>query len=209
MKDYKAYSKVLIGLLVFFALMATLVVFGLTTDLDHDFGQAFLLKSPGAFKIVKAFTSLFNPLMATGIGIVITLIFFACKKFWQGALVGLSLGIGALVNFLAKILIRMERPAYKLIDESGFSFPSGHSNAAAAISVALMLVVENSKIDARTKRILKFLLGLFMFPMAMSRIMVGVHFLSDILGGLSLGASSALAIYTSIYKFKNRNQAKS
>ena len=209
MKDYKAYSKVLIGLLVFFALMATLVVFGLTTDLDHDFGQAFLLKSPGAFKIVKAFTSLFNPLMATGIGIVITLIFFACKKFWQGALVGLSLGIGALVNFLAKILIRMERPAYKLIDESGFSFPSGHSNAAAAISVALMLVVENSKIDARTKRILKFLLGLFMFAMAMSRIMVGVHFLSDILGGLSLGASSALAIYTSIYKFKNRNQAKS
>ena len=209
MKDYKAYSKVLIGLLVFFAFMATLVVFGLTTDLDHDFGQAFLLKSPGAFKIVKAFTSLFNPLMATGIGIVITLIFFACKKFWQGALVGLSLGIGALVNFLAKILIRMERPAYKLIDEPGFSFPSGHSNAAAAISVALMLVVENSKIDARTKRILKFLLGLFMFAMAMSRIMVGVHFLSDILGGLSLGAASALAIYTSIYKFKNRNQAKS
>ena len=208
MKDYKAYSKVLIGLLVFFALMATLVVFGLTNDLDHDFGQAFLLKSPGAFKIVKAFTSLFNPLMATGIGIVITLIFFACKKFWQGALVGLSLGIGALVNFLAKILIRMERPAYKLIDEPGFSFPSGHSNAAAAISVALMLVVENSKIDARTKRILKFLLGLFMFAMAMSRIMVGVHFLSDILGGISLGAASALAIYTSIYKFKNRVQAK-
>ncbi|MFR1324241.1 MAG: phosphatase PAP2 family protein [Ezakiella massiliensis] len=209
MKDYKAYSKVLIGLLVFFALMATLVVFGLTNDLDHDFGQAFLLKSPGAFKIVKAFTSLFNPLMATGIGIVITLIFFACKKFWQGALVGLSLGIGALVNFLAKILIRMERPAYKLIDEAGFSFPSGHSNAAAAISVALMLVVENSKIDARTKRILKFLLGLFMFAMAMSRIMVGVHFLSDILAGLSLGAASALAIYMGIYKFKNRTQAKS
>lgn len=209
MKDYKAYSKVLIGLLVFFALMATLVVFGLTTDLDHDFGQAFLLKSPGAFKIIKAFTSLFNPLMATGIGIVITLIFFACKKFWQGALVGLSLGIGALVNFLAKILIRMERPAYKLIEESGFSFPSGHSNAAAAISVALMLVVENSNMEAKIKRILKFLLGLFMFAMAMSRIMVGVHFLSDILGGLSLGASSALAIYTSIYKFKNRNQAKS
>lgn len=209
MKNYKAYSKVLIGLLVFFALMATLVAFGLTTDLDYEFGQAFLLKSPGAFKIVKAFTSLFNPLMATGIGIVITLIFFACKKFWQGALVGLSLGIGALVNFLAKILIRMERPAYKLIDEPGFSFPSGHSNAAAAISVALMLVVENSKMDARTKRILKFLLGFFMFAMAMSRIMVGVHFLSDILGGLSLGAASALAIYTSIYKFKNRNQAKS
>lgn len=209
MKNYKAYSKVLIGLLVFFALMATLVVFGLTNDLDHDFGQAFLLKSPGAFKIVKAFTSLFNPLMATGIGIVITLIFFACKKFWQGALVGLSLGIGALVNFLAKILIRMERPAYKLIDEAGFSFPSGHSNAAAAISVALMLVVENSKIDARTKRILKFLLGLFMFAMAMSRIMVGVHFLSDILAGLSLGAASALAIYMGIYKFKNRAQAKS
>ena len=209
MKNYKAYSKVLIGLLVFFALMATLVVFGLTNDLDHDFGQAFLLKSPGAFKIVKAFTSLFNPLMATGIGIVITLIFFACKKFWQGALVGLSLGIGALVNFLAKILIRMERPAYKLIDEAGFSFPSGHSNAAAAISVALMLVVENSKIDAMTKRILKFLLGLFMFAMAMSRIMVGVHFLSDILAGLSLGAASALAIYMGIYKFKNRAQAKS
>ena len=114
------------------------------------------------------------------------------------------MGIGAAVNFLFKNLIRMERPAYKLIDESGFSFPSGHSNAAAAISVALMLVVENSKMDARTKRILKFLLGLFMFAMAMSRIMVGVHFLSDILAGLSLGAVSALAIYMGIYKFNNR-----
>lgn len=204
MKNYKAYTKVLVGLLIFFSLMSILVVFGLTTDLDHDFGKAFLVKSPGAFKIVRAFTSIFNPLYATGIGIVITLIFFACKKFWQGALVGLSLGIGAAVNFLAKILIRIERPAYKLIEESGFSFPSGHSNAAAAISVALMLVVENSKMDARTKRILKFLLAIFMFAMAMSRIMVGVHFLSDILGGLSLGASSALTVYMGIYKFKNR-----
>ena len=209
MKDYKAYLKVLIGLLIFFSLMSILVVFNLTADLDHDFGQAFLVKSPEVFKRVRAFTSLFNPLMATGIGIVLTLIFFACKKFWQGAFVGLSLGVGALVNFLTKILIRMERPAYKLIDETGFSFPSGHSNAAAAISVALMLVVENSKMDARTKRILKFLLAIFMFAMAMSRIMVGVHFLSDILGGLSLGAASALALYICIYKFKNRAQAKS
>lgn len=204
MKNYKAYTKVLVGLLIFFSLMSILVVFGLTTDLDHDFGKAFLVKSPGAFKIVRAFTSIFNPLYATGIGIVITLIFFACKKFWQGALVGLSLGIGAAVNFLAKILIRIERPAYKLIEESGFSFPSGHSNAAAAISVALMLVVENSNMEAKTKRILKFLLAIFMFAMAISRIMVGVHFLSDILGGLSLGASSALTVYMGIYKFKNR-----
>lgn len=209
MKNYKAYTKVLVGLLIFFSLMSILVVFGLTTDLDHDFGKAFLVKNPGAFKIVRAFTSIFNPLYATGIGIVITLIFFACKKFWQGALVGLSLGIGAAVNFLFKNLIRMERPAYKLIDESGFSFPSGHSNAAAAISVALMLVVENSNMKAKTKRILKFLLAIFMFAMAMSRIMVGVHFLSDILGGLSLGASSALTVYMGIYKFKNRTQAKS
>lgn len=204
MKNYKAYTKVLVGFLIFFSLMSILVVFGLTTDLDHDFGKGFLVKSPGAFKIVRAFTSIFNPLYATGIGIVITLIFFACKKFWQGALVGLSLGIGALVNFLAKILIRIERPAYKLIEESGFSFPSGHSNAAAAISVALMLVVENSNMEAKTKRILKFLLAIFMFAMAISRIMVGVHFLSDILGGLSLGASSALTVYMGIYKFKNR-----
>lgn len=209
MKDYKSYTKVLIGLLVFFAIMATLVAFGLTTDLDYEFGQAFLVKSLGSFKVVRAFTSLFNPLMATGIGIALTLIFFAYKKFWQGALVGLSLGIGALVNFLFKNLIRIERPAYKLIEESGFSFPSGHSNAAAAISVALMVVVENSKMDPRTKRVLKFLLAIFMFAMAMSRIMVGVHFLSDILGGLSLGAVSALAIYMGIYKFKNRAQAKS
>ena len=209
MKDYKAYTRVLVGLLIFFALMSILVVFDLTADLDHDFGQAFLLKSPRAFKIVKAFTSLFNPLMATGIGIALALIFFAYKKFWQGGLVGLSLGIGAAVNFLFKNLIRMERPAYKLIDEAGFSFPSGHSNAAAAISVAIMLVVENSNMGAKTKRILKFLLGLFMFAMAMSRIMVGVHFLSDILGGLSLGAASVLALYIYIYKFKNRTQAKS
>ena len=208
MKDYKSYTKVLIGLLVFFAIMSTLVAFGLTTDLDYEFGQAFLVKSPGSFNIVRAFTSIFNPLFATGIGIAITLIFFACKKFWQGALVGLSLGIGALVNFLFKNLIRIERPAYKLIEESGFSFPSGHSNAAAAISLALMLVVENSNMKARTKRLLKFFLGLFMFAMAMSRIMVGVHFLSDILGGLSLGAVSALAIYMGIYKFKNKGHLK-
>ena len=208
MKDYKSYTKVLIGLLVFFAIMATLVVFGLTTDLDYEFGQAFLVKSLGSFKVVRAFTSLFNPLMATGIGIAIALLFFAYKKFWQGALVGLSLGVGALVNFLFKNLIRIERPAYKLIEESGFSFPSGHSNAAAAISLALMLVVENSNMEARTKGILKFLLGLFMFAMAMSRIMVGVHFLSDILGGLSLGAVSALAIYMCIYKFKNKGHLK-
>jgi undecaprenyl-diphosphatase len=79
----------------------------------------------------------------------------------------------------------------QLIDESGYSFPSGHAAFYFALSMAVYLY--NKK------------LGLAFFAaslvMGIARIYVGVHWPSDILGGILVGVVTALVVNFAARKF--------
>lgn len=68
--------------------------------------------------------------------------------------------------------------AYRLARLS-FGFPSGHSSGAVALWGGLALFFQ--------PRILKWLAGLMIFLLVLTRLYLGVHFLADIFGGLALG----------------------
>lgn len=204
MKSYREYKNIFLGLSCVLLIILILVAFGLTAEIDQEVGRDMLLRDQGLFfKIVNFYTKLLNTKIAVGLGFLIACSFFAFKKFWQGIFVVTSLGIGALLNFAIKNIYALKRPAYKLIEQGGFTFPSGHSNAAAALAVSLMIIVANTDMSQRTKRILTFLLSIFMFSMALTRLLLGVHYLSDVCGGLTLGSMTAIFIYALIYKYKN------
>ena len=69
------------------------------------------------------------------------------------------------------------------LKESGYSFPSGHTTSAAAFSIAVFLCAK--------KRAAAFVL-LAPLIMGFTRIYFGVHYASDVVGGLLVGAVAAL-----------------
>jgi membrane-associated phospholipid phosphatase len=96
------------------------------------------------------------------------------------------LGNGA-INRGAKLLFHRERPhIWEVIDpELDYAFPSGHAMSSMAFAVVLLVLVW----DKPWRWLVGILAGLFVLAIAWTRLYLGVHYPSDILGGwlLALG----------------------
>ena len=91
-----------------------------------------------------------------------------------------------------KALFKRERPNMKrLIEITGFSFPSGHAYFSMLIYGYLAyLIYENKEMKHRKRKIT--LLIILISLIGISRIYLGVHYLTDIIFGYSLGLFSLL-----------------
>ncbi len=86
-----------------------------------------------------------------------------------------------------KVAVGRERPnVARLVHASGFSFPSGHTAAAAAVYAALALVLGRRR-SRRTKAVLAGVAGGITVAVATSRVLLGAHWLTDVIAGAALG----------------------
>lgn len=84
------------------------------------------------------------------------------------------------------------------------SFPSGHSVMAAATFFTLATVVASVEAKKRTKALIYGLAISFVVMVGISRVYLGVHWPTDVLGGWALGASWALAAWVVLGLLKVR-----
>ena len=90
------------------------------------------------------------------------------------------------VNTVKHLLNRV-RPTFNPIAETlGPSFPSGHSATAAALFAALALVLARRR-SPRTRALLAGGAAAIAAGVACSRVMLGVHWLSDVIAGIAFG----------------------
>lgn len=119
--------------------------------------------------------------------IIILLFIYRCD------LKSLILTIGVLIqllfNNILKLIIRRPRPdvIYHWMKESAFSFPSGHSMTASFLYGSLIYIIIKSNINSKKKIVLASLSGLMVVLIGFSRIILSVHFTSDVLGGFLWG----------------------
>lgn len=90
---------------------------------------------------------------------------------------------------IAKTLFHRARPISAAIIENGFSFPSGHATIAVAFYGFLVYIIFRES-KRQWQKIMALLIGLLIIlAIGFSRVYLGVHYVSDVVGGYLLGAS--------------------
>src|SRR5436305_1497029 len=92
-----------------------------------------------------------------------------------------------LVTTAIKDLVDRARPTLNPIAATlGPSFPSGHSSTAASFYAALALILARHR-SARVRALLAGAAGAIAVAVASSRVLLDVHWLSDVIAGVTLG----------------------
>lgn len=137
-------------------------------------------------------------------GVVLLLVKSLRKKYGVKFVIA-ALSSTALYQVM-KYIFQRPRPdiALRLIEESGYSFPSGHSmNCLVSYGILAYLILKYCE----NRKLAKFLsagLGLLIILIGLSRVYVGVHYPTDIIGGWSLGIAVLVAMMYVFEKFDGR-----
>lgn len=101
--------------------------------------------------------------------------------------ISLNLVCSFISNQIAKLFFLRPRPTgINLIEESGFSYPSGHAMVSMAYFGFIAYLLYKKLKNKLTKSILIITLILTILLIGFSRIYLGVHYLSDVIGGFLL-----------------------
>lgn len=139
-------------------------------------------------------TSIFKIITNLGgaIGIVTTtiliLIFMKHKKY--KFYIVFNLIMVTILNQMIKYIVQRPRPIeHRIIDQFGYSFPSGHSMVSMAFYGFLVYFIYKNMKNKLLKLVLCTGLSFLILLIGISRIYLGVHYASDVIGGFCLSIS--------------------
>lgn len=118
---------------------------------------------------------------------------------WRKAAFAATAFVGsALLNVGSKQIFQRERPTLweSIAPESTFSFPSGHAMGSMTLALTLVLLAWPTR--WRWPVVISALL--FVVLVGLSRIYLGVHFPSDILGGWCAALAWVLGVYLLMFR---------
>lgn len=144
-----------------------------------------------------------------GFMVLLLLIFVKNKRI--GICAGLNLAVSALAVVLVKYTVRRSRPIYMAIEEIGYSFPSAHSLLSLAFFGLMVYFVIKYLKNKPIKILLTITLVFVITMLGISRVYLGVHYLSDVLAGFLLGGailSVNILLYPWFSNFKAKKQIK-
>lgn len=132
----------------------------------------------------------------------ISLVFL--KEMRARKFISLVMLVEIALNISLKLFFGRARPnVTHLIEETSYSFPSGHAMASTTFYLLIIYFLWNTNLSKTLKIIFTIFLVLLIFFICISRIYLGVHYASDIIGGFLLGfflVTFGIFLYQSIHK---------
>ena len=141
-----------------------------------------------------------------------TILFFVIKDKKIGISIITNLGIVTILNQIIKFIMQRPRPTeFRIIEETGYSFPSGHSMVSLAFYGYLIYLIYKYINNKHLKRTLIIILSVLICIIGVSRIYLGVHYTSDVLGGFLISFAYLIIYIELVNKFvleKNKDDRK-
>jgi membrane-associated phospholipid phosphatase len=178
----------LVGGFTFGALLAA-VDHGDRLQADRSaFDVADDLRTSALTSVAKVVTAL-GTTPASAFVVLAALALLACRRRWLELV---PLAAGAMLTYAAWNLVKgleaRPRPPGALVDVGGFAFPSGHAtNSVVYVAVAVALAHRVPRLAGRAG--IAAAAVVLAAAIGVSRVYLHVHYLSDVLGGWSLGAA--------------------
>ncbi|MCR8655757.1 phosphatase PAP2 family protein [Paenibacillus endoradicis] len=201
----KLPNKFLLPMSLFFAICFVVMLIGLQMNtlwlnrLDTYFISLIQLNiNPFKTELFNIITFFGSVTMIGAVSLGVLLFIYIKKKYRLLLFIACSImvGVGILPQLL-KRLIQRDRPSDALIQETGFSFPSGHATSVTFLYSLLATVLCFYLIQyLRYKYIILLAAFLLIILIMISRVYLGVHYPSDVLAGFFLGlCESIFCIY--------------
>lgn len=145
--------------------------------------------TPGGLRIFTAITQL-GSVVVFVVAVVVAVYLWRRRQMlllwnWLGALLGYML-----VEYVLKLTVQRPRPQYSAAYLHGrsYSFPSGHTMAATVCYLLLAYFIASRPRTTPTVRITVFVVAsVLILAVALSRLYLGVHYPSDVIGGMAAG----------------------
>ena len=130
---------------------------------------------------IPVLTNLGGTIGIAAITTVSVIMFVFKKQYNQALLVGCGVGGAVVIDLILKSLFGRIRPDLwdRLIIENGYSFPSGHAMASSALAFSLIAALWYTK----WRRPSIIFGGLYILFIGFTRLYLGVHYVSDVVGG--------------------------
>lgn len=198
MKNLK-WIIALLMLIIFIQIVIALSKDSIVVFDNFCYDKLSLLISDRMTFFVKLLTNFGSAFALIGITLLIMLL-FKNKKY--GILTGINLVVVFLLNLLLKLIFARPRPMdINLIEESGYSFPSGHAMVSTAFYGFLIYLILKSSLSKSTKLIYSILLILLIVFICITRVYLGVHYASDVLGGLIISILYTILFTSVVIKY--------
>ena len=144
--------------------------------------------------------------VVAGVSALLVLVFVVQRAWWRLLAFFLTMGVGEGLLWLLKWVFGRDRPASRLYDPTGASFPSGHSFAAAILYGFLIYLLWRAASNDAVRAVGTALLATVIVIVGTSRILLNVHWVSDVLGGIVIGLAWLIFSLLVTYVLRRRAQ---
>ena len=138
-------------------------------------------------QVMRIVTYFGDVLAAALITAILTAWFIHRKEKWRLLALFLIMGVGQAILWSLKWIFSRSRPTAQLISAVGESFPSGHTFTATVLYGFLTFLVWRYTRRPGVRLGATFFFSLLILLVGLSRVLLSVHWVSDVLGGLSIG----------------------
>lgn len=202
-KENYIYIITIVLLTILFFIIANTKIYIKVLDIDY--------------KVIEIISSIHNPkvesLMTfiTKFGewytptLIIVCVFLLIKNKLYFYLTSINYAVVGITTFIVKEIVRRPRPLVALIQiPNSYSFPSGHTLTSISFFIFLWYLITLNK-NNKLKILLFILFSLLAILVSFSRVYLGVHYFSDVIGGLIYSIPCLLCVLNIVNKnFKEK-----